>query len=599
MNHSPHHDGSPLYVSDPAPALGQSVTLWVRVAQAAGVAQVHVRSVVDGEPRYAPATVDRQQAGETWWRVDLTVRHPLTHYRFLLTGVGGGYRWLTARGVARHDVPDDTDFRLLADDPPPGWATDAVVYEIFPDRFARSPAAADREPPPWAIPCGWDDPVIWDGPETPLQFYGGDLDGVIEHLDHIQGLGANTVYLTPIFPAPSNHRYNASAFDHVDPWLGGDEALHRLTKAVHGRGMRLIGDLTTNHTGSTHPWFTAAREACRSGPQSAFESPSDLYYFGPDGSYEAWWGFPTLPKLNWGSTELRRRFFDGPDSVTARWLTEFDGWRVDVANMTGRLAADDYTVEVAALVRAAAVAARPDALVVAEHNYDASRDLDRGGWHGTMNYSGFLRPLWTWLRSPEGTFPQFLGIPTPIPRLGADLAVRTIREFAARNSWYRLTHSWNLLDSHDVTRFRTITGDPALVEVGAGMLATMPGTPMLFAGDEFGLPGQTGEDARRPMPWHRQSTWDSATLARYRRLFALRNGHRALREGGLRWAHVSEDAVAYWRETATERLLVYARRAGGPPVELPGVTGTNLYGGAPLDGRLPGDGPTVQVWAAD
>jgi alpha-glucosidase len=272
---------------------------------------------------------------------------------------------------------------------------------------------------------------------------------------------------------------------------------------------------------------------------------------------------------------------------------------VDVANMTGRLGTDDYAHEVAALVRAAALATRPDALVVAEHAHDATADLDVGGWHGTMNYAGFMRPLWTWLRSPEPSLPHFMGLPVPIPRWSGRLAVRTMREFASRNSWRTQTHSWNLLDSHDTARFRTVSGDPALVELGAGLLATMPGTPMLFAGDELGLPGVNGEDSRRPMPWHRPSTWDTLTLARYRQLIGLRRQHEALRTGGLRWAHVDDDSLAYWRESGTQRLLVFARRAAGPPVAAPGVAGTNLYGGAPLAGELPGDGPTFQVWAVD
>ena len=181
----------------------------------------------------------------------------MTPYRFLLD-TDAGPRWLTALGLVAHDVPDATDFRLVAYEPPPSWAPDAVVYQIFPDRFARSAAADGRPLPDWAIPCDWDTPVIGRGPETPYQFYGGDLDGIIERLDHIESLGANTVYLTPIFPARSNHRYDASSFDHVDPLLGGDEALVRLSAAARGRGMRLLGDITTNHCGDAHPWFLAA-----------------------------------------------------------------------------------------------------------------------------------------------------------------------------------------------------------------------------------------------------------------------------------------------------------------------------------------------------
>jgi len=145
-----------------------------------------------------------------------------------------------------------------------------------------------------------------------------------------------------------------------------------------------------------------------------------------------------------------------------------------------------------------------------------------------------------------------------------------------------------------------VVGDPARVEVAVGLLMTLPGVPMVFAGDEIGLTGENGEDARRTMPWHAPERWDGATLGRYRALLRLRRDQPALRHGGLRFAHVSADAVAYWRESVEGRLLVLARRAAGAPIPLSGVSGaTNLYGGAEFAGTLPGDGPTFQVWACD
>jgi len=162
----PAHDGSSLYVPEAAPALGETVSVFIRTPTAAAVRNVHIRTTPDGEPRFAEATVDRVGADETWWRVDVEVRNPVTGYRFLLD-TGHGPQWLNAAGVSRRDVPDATDFRLLSYDPPPGWAADAAVYQIFPDRFARSAAAAGRPLPDWAIPCDWDTPVIGRGPETP------------------------------------------------------------------------------------------------------------------------------------------------------------------------------------------------------------------------------------------------------------------------------------------------------------------------------------------------------------------------------------------------------------------------------------------------
>ncbi|HEX6872292.1 MAG TPA: glycoside hydrolase family 13 protein, partial [Micromonosporaceae bacterium] len=590
---------SALHVPEQAPALGDLVDVFVRVPVAAGVRGVHVRTTPDGEPRYTEAKLDREHGSEAWWRVAVQVRNPVTRYRFLLDTFAGP-QWLTGMGLTGHDVPDATDFRLVAHAPPPAWSTDAVVYQIFPDRFARSAAAADRALPDWAIRCDWDTPVIGHGPQAGQQFYGGDLDGIAEHLDHIESLGADTVYLTPIFPARSNHRYDAAGFDTVDPLLGGDEALIRLRSALHRRGLRLLGDLTTNHCGDSHPWFLAAAADPAAGQR-------ELFYF-QAGEYEAWLGVPSLPKLNWASAQLRARFCDGDEAVARRWLRppySLDGWRVDVANMTGRRGADDFTHEVARMLRATVADVAPDALLVAEHAHDATADLDRDGWHGTMNYAGFTRPVWTWLRSDTLALTDFLGMPGGVPRRPAESMVATMRAFAASVSWRAWANSWTMLGSHDTARIRTVVGDPGRVEVGLGLLLTLPGVPMIFAGDELGLVGVNGEDARRPMPWHRPADWDHATLARARSLIQLRRDSAALRQGGLRWAYLAGDAVAYLRESATERMLVLARRAAGGPVRLAGLDAanlTNVYGGAEVSlgpggsVELPGDGPTLQIW---
>ncbi|HTZ42837.1 MAG TPA: glycoside hydrolase family 13 protein [Jatrophihabitans sp.] len=590
-----HHDGSPLYVPVGCPELGDTVPVYVRAD--ASVQRLWVRTAPDREPRFAaaePVPARAPGAGERWFRAEVHLRNPVTHYRFLLDGPAG-YRWLTAAGVVAHDVPDDTDFRLVCGPGAPAWATDAVGYLVFPDRFARastSPPVRELDLPGWAIPCDWDEPVAGAGPLRSRQFYGGDLDGIAERLDHVRDLGADTLCLTPVFPAPANHRYCASSFEEIDPLLGGDAAFGRLVEAVHRRGLRLVGDLTTNHTGDGHPWFQAARAG----------ADTDLYYFDdtlPDG-YETWVGVRRMPKLNWASATLRERFVTAPDSVVRRWLRAgLDGWRIDVANTTGRRQAEDRTWEVAALMRQAMVAEKPDSLLIAENAHDASTDLDRSGWHGTINYAGFTRPAWTWL----ATNPlPFLGLPVGVPRLPAGAMLATMGAFGARMSWQSLGNCWNGLDSHDTPRFRTlVSGDPRLVEAGVALMMTLPGTPVVYAGDEFGLDGDWGEDARVPVPWHRPERWDAATLACYRGLIRLRRSSPAFTRGGLRILDAGPDRVSYLRETGDEAMLVLVARDGdGGTVRLPfGRQAENVYGGAP--DLLPGRGftvteATVQAW---
>jgi alpha-glucosidase len=586
----PHHDGSERCVVELPGDLGEDAVVRLCVPDAASVGEVLLRYVVDGEPRVVRAEVDEVGECETWWRAAFPVRNPDTNYRWLLAGHGGRNAWLNGLGLVAHDVPDADDFIVSVDRGGPEWHLESVVYEIFPDRFASS--GARRDAPAWAIARAWDELPVGRGPETPFEWFGGDLPGIEEHLDHIEALGAAAIYLTPIFPAGSTHRYDATSFEHVDPLLGGDEALASLVGAAHARGLRVVGDLTLNHVGDRHDWFVAARNG---------RAPErDFFFFDeslPSG-YESWLGVASLPKLDWRSEELRRRML----AILRRWVEppfSLDGWRIDVANMTGRRRDLDANHEVAHAVRAAV----GDGLLVGEHAHDARADLRAGGWHGTMNYAGSLRPIWWWLRSEEFADDPFLG--APAARLDGRQTVATMRAFRAGMSWAAVLHSWVLLDSHDTARFQTVAGSRDRHLVGLGLLMTTPGVPMVFAGAELGLEGEWGEDARRTMPWARPETWDAVLLEEYRRLIALRRSSSALARGGIRYAFVDEDVIAYLRETTDERLLCLASRAPHEPVRLPLVElrceeletvhgGDVTYDGG--DAALPAEGPVFHIW---
>lgn len=578
----PHHDGSAVHVPAGTPAPGDTVPVRVRVPRAAGVRDVWLRTVRDGEPRLVPARRDRGDAHEDWYVADVLVHNPVTPYRFFLD-VPGGYRWLDGRGVHDREVPDAASFRLTTHAPAPAWMGEGLVYQVFPDRFARSAAADGRDLPAWAVPAAWDDEPHGAGPDVGTQLYGGDLAGVEEHLDHLEALGVGTLYLTPFFPGRSNHRYDASTFDAVDPLLGGDAALASLARAVHARGMRIMGDVTTNHTGAGHEWFRAAL-ADPAAPER------DLYLWADgartadvDGGYVGWLGHGSLPKLDYGTPETWDRMVRGDGSVVARYLREpfgLDGWRVDVANMTGRYGHEDRTLEVARALRATITGVRPDGALVAEHFHDASLDLAGDGWHANMNYTGFTRPVWSWL-APQGTDQPYLGLPTTVPRRPGAAMVASMRDFDALVPWAVTARQWNLLGSHDTPRLRSVVGSAAMVEVAATLLLTYPGTPVVFAGDEVGLTGTNGEHARATMPWADRDRaaggpaggsggrWDAATLEVYRSLAAVRRASGALRDGGLRWAVVADDAVAFLRETPDERVLVVLARAPWEGSRLP------------------------------
>ncbi len=614
----PHHDGSPLHVSNLAPQFGETVRVRLRVPQAyAPLSAVRTRSNPDHEPEWTDAELIGSVDGWDWWEAPVTVHNPRHGYRWLLLHEDGRAVWLNQTGLHTIETLDAEDFALVANPAPPAWLHDAVMYQVFPDRFARS-AQADAHPTPdWAIAAQWSDPVDPVNPGRSQQFYGGDLDGVREKLDHLTSLGVNLLYLTPVFPAASNHRYDASSFDRVDPLLGGDEALVRLIEAAHERGIWVIGDLTSNHSGDTHEWFRAAF-----GHPGAPEE--EFYYFTDESNtrYESWLGYESLPKFDWASEELRRRFVDGPDSVVATWLKapfHADGWRIDVANMTGRLGDVDLNAEVRQLLRETMLAINPDTILLGESTNDAASDLQGDGWHGAMTYPSFTRPVWGWLSEPEGTpyltyngetetepwfFTQPIGgIPRYTAREFADAVVR----FTAGIPWRVRLGNMQPLDTHDTARFAT-NAAPGAIPVAVGLSMTLPGLPVVFAGDEFGLTGADGESSRTPIPWSAEGEPEVAErLALYRELIGLRRAHQALATGGMRWLHVDDETVVFVRESADESVLVLATRGDADVALAAGAVlgadaAASVYGDATLalapDGevRLAADGPAFAAW---
>jgi alpha-glucosidase len=279
--------------------------------------------------------------------------------------------------------------------------------------------------------------------------------------------------------------------------------------------------------------------------------------------------------------------------VTHTWLQQpysLDGWRVDVANMSGRTGHTDVNGDVS---RALREVINDDSLLVAEHNHDYRSDIS--AWHGAMNYAGFTRPVWTWLRG-DAALPNYFELPVAMPLVSGDAAVSTMRAFRAGVPWEFVLHSWALLDSHDSARFRTVAGSRERQLVGIGLQMTTPGVPMMFAGDELGLEGAWGEDARRTMPWDRPEDWDAQLFDAYRSLIALRRSSSALSRGSLRYVFIDDDVIAYLRETRDEALLCLASRASHDPVRVPFTQLETLYGADAEDGLLPADGPSFHVW---
>lgn len=583
----PHHDTGPAYLlGTRRPGAELTARLWVPAPWQPE--RIILRQVVDGEPALSAAQLVARTDAGAWWEATVRLVNPTNHYRFLLLTPDSDrpYVWFHAAGLADHDVPDATDFRVLADDDAPDWVLDAVCYQIFPDRFSAHTPPRERTAPAWAQAHAWLDEPPVAGDPSGAAWYGGDLDGIVDHLDYLQELGVNTVYLTPVFPAGSVHRYDSTSFDHVDALLGGDAALARLTQALHDRDMRLVLDLTTNHTGVTHDWFRRAITDADS-PEAGFYSFNHY----PD-QYVSWMNVESMPKLDHRSEAMRDRLVRGPESVTAHWLRppyNADGWRTDVANMTGRAGMVDLAHQAAADMRDTMRQVQADTgrqlWLVAEHGHDASGDLTGTGWQGTMNYHGFTRPLWSWLAHPDPADGlNWLGIPTGIPRLPGGPISQGVREYTAHMPATSITHSMNLLGSHDTPRIRTVVGSREAQLVAATALFTAPGVPTVFSGDELGATGRTGEHSRTTMPWTAppgaaptdelgpDGAWgpvDRVALGRYRQLSRLRHELPALRRGGMRWVYADDDLLVWLRTHPDGDVLVALARAAGAEMDLP------------------------------
>jgi alpha-glucosidase len=554
---APHHDGSDLYVSNSAPKIGDKVTLKVRVPKGYTFDEAYIRLYEDAEPRTYKLQEAASSKVELWFEVKIQITNIHTIYRFVFVGENK-YEWLNAKGLFDHDVHSNNDFQIVAIPENPKWINKSVFYQIFPDRFARSGKININ--PDWAYPRDWNELPRGRSKYTGQELYGGDLYGIEDKLDYLTDLGVNGIYLTPIFPSRSNHRYDATTFDEVDPILGGDKAFKSLIQSAKKKKIRILGDLTSNHCGVGHEWIVTAKKNKSSKERSFFYWDKSIKW-----GYVGWFGLESLPKFNYSSKALRKAVYEGKNSIVKKWISPkfgMAGWRIDVGNMTGVQGAENHHVEVMQGIRKAMADVDPDSWLVAENGDFVASDLNGLGWQGAMNYQGFMRPFWNWMnRNPEITG-GFQGLPFAMPKIDGEQFFASMQEFNASIPWRSLTASMLILDSHDTARFRTVVlGDRNAHLAAMTMLLTYPGVPSIFAGDEIGLEGSWGEDSRRTINWEDRSGWDVDFHSSVKKLINLRKKSSALINGGLRWVAVEKDYLAYLRESKDQSLLILISRS--------------------------------------
>ncbi len=562
---SVHHDGSPLYLRFSG-RLGDTAVFRLRMAADAPVRGVFLRTCPDGEQQITPLQDQGIRGVCRWWEGTLPIRMLRTNYRFLIRA-DDGTRWYSAGGMTRYYPTDANDFVVLANYHAPAWVRDTVFYQIFPDRFAdgdptnnvRSGTYLYHGHP--VIARGWhEQPNRETGP---FEFYGGDLQGIAQRIDYLTDLGVSAIYLNPIFRAPSNHKYDVEDYTSIDPHLGGEAGLLMLRQALDEHQMQLVLDIVPNHCGVTHPWFVAAQRDPHA-PTSEF-----FIFRRHPHEYESWLGVKTLPKLNYCSMRLREIMYAGHDAIMRHWLRppyRIDGWRIDVANMLGRLGPDNLGHKIGRGIRRAVKAEQPDAYLLGEHFFDGTPHLQGEELDATMNYQGFTFPIWRWLGGFEFNPQRPEADPRPI-------ATETVADqwtaFRAAIPWQIASQQFNLLGSHDTPRIRTIVGnDLARVRVAMVLLFCYPGVPCVYYGDEIGLTGGGDPDCRRPMPWD-ESTWDHDLRTFVQRLVRLRRRAPALRWGGFQQLYAHGETIAFQREAPEQRLVIVARRSNDGQRSLP------------------------------
>ncbi|HEX9092305.1 MAG TPA: alpha-amylase family glycosyl hydrolase, partial [Anaerolineales bacterium] len=434
-----HHSGGPRYVRPGAPQLGDTATIRLRTSREAPIHQVLLRTCPDGEQLYTPMLMEdlSQRDGCTWWAASMRLSMPLTTYRFVIISDEATW-WYNASGIHNFNPTDAEDFRLLAGYQVPEWVRNSVFYQVFPDRFADGDPSNNVRDGEYeyagyaARSRHWGEPPTTGSRLGMVEFYGGDLAGLTSHLDYIAGLGANAVYLNPVFTALSNHHYDVTDYFSVDPHLGGIQSLADLRQALTERGMHYILDIVPNHCGVMHPWFQAAL----TDPEA--ETAEFFTFRKHPEEYESWLGVRTLVKLNYRSQALRDVMYAAPGSVFRHWLRppySADGWRIDVANMLARQGTDQLGLEVGRGIRLAVKEENPQAYLMGENFFDATHQLQGDCWDGVMNYSGFAVPLAGWLWGMYLRVPGESQLIMPGKRWGTAALVNSWAAFRAAIPW--------------------------------------------------------------------------------------------------------------------------------------------------------------------
>lgn len=564
-----YSDGTTDFVSNPSPSLFEIVKIRIRMYEDAPVMHVFLRSMPNGAEHLEEACIIKRKGGLVYYEAPLKMTENRMHYHFYIVCENVVY-FYNQREITTY-IPDLTwDFVLLVDYVQPAWVKKAVFYQIFPERFCNGNPNNDvrsgeymQNGHPTIHMDSWEDKPLTYQEGFCLDFYGGDLEGIQQKIPYLKDLGVTAVYINPIFKAPSVHKYDCVDYFHVDPHFGGDEALAQLSKALHENDMKLILDISINHTGADHKWFNK-NSLYFDKSQGAYFNPDSeergYYFFKENNEYHGWYGNPGLPTLNYTSESLRDVVYRAEDSVLKKWLKppyNIDGWRFDVADVFARNNEVQLAHELWPQIRKSIREVNPQAYILAEDWGECSQYLQGDEWDSPMNYYGCGRVIRQFLGESD-LFMNRNEILRKVPyKMTAEDVKMRVMEHLAKLPYVMWENQFNLFDSHDVSRLHNNpTVHPEEYRGAIIFQFMLVGAASIYYGDEAGIDGilGTNEGCRYPMPWKKDYK-NSEVYQMYYTMAHMKAQHKALSDGGMKFLYARGNVVAIARFCEEEAFV--------------------------------------------
>lgn len=546
-----HSEVNEIYVSNPYPKRGETVEIRFSMLKNNEVKDIFFRTTVDGEVEHLKMAKYQEIKNIEYYKIKVKLSKKFVNYHFIIE-LKDEFLYFTRNGLSAYLPTEDFDFVIITDFENPSWVPKSVFYQIFPDRFNRGDIKAGVKEKEYLFDGHYPKEMDWDAKPLEYQdghcldFYNGDLKGIQDKIDYFKELGVNALYLNPILSGQTTHRYDCTDYFNVDKHLGGNEALASLTSALHENDMKIILDVSINHTGMEHVWFKKAKA-----DKNAVER--EYYYFNDDDSYWCWFGFHTLPQLNFSSDKLRNVLYKSENSFVQKFLKEpyrIDGWRFDVGNHVGRKEQEDHCHSVWKEMREVIKGVNEEAYILGEHWEDAISHLLGDEWDSPMNYFSCGKPIRSFMGLVDRRFWYMKDKKKKVkPTSGYELAEQ-IKQNLNRLPNQIVFLQFNLIDSHDIFRLHNFPEDFdfELYKALISLMFILPGTPNIYYGDEIGLDGHLDSDEgiRYPMKWDRDK-WNMEYFELYKTLSHLKKDEKVLHTGNYKVFYADDDTFSYVR----------------------------------------------------